>query len=54
MVPVPGYTSKTFSLTCQAGIYIITAVTEKEYLHCYVASISNAAWCCVLFKLTKL
>ena len=29
MVPVLGYTNKTFSLTCQAGIYIITAVTGK-------------------------
>jgi hypothetical protein len=54
MVQVPGYMSKTFSLTCQAGIYIITAVTEKQYLHGYVASISNAAWCCIVFKQTKL
>jgi len=48
MVPVPPYMSKMFSLTCQAGIYIITALNEKQYLQCYVASISmllGAVYC---------
>jgi hypothetical protein len=27
LLAVPGYISKTFRITCQAGIYIITAVT---------------------------